>query len=1485
MEFRFRLQTSHIALLLGLILCGELHAQVELPSPYTSVKSNYIKIWNNTVPENDPNNLSTKPISETRYSAQHFDGLGRLLEVIMKQGSPLQKDVVSPVVYDSYGRKKYKYLSFTSTSDDGSFKMNPFQQQVAFYNNYLSEQANETNQGPDNLNWAYSKTDFEESPLGRINTIYAAGYSWVGNNRGVSVDYEVNEINEVRIWSISGTGLQLPTSTGWYGVGELYRTVIIDEHGKRTVSYMDKEGKLILKKAEIKHDGAALIINHSGWLNTYYIYDNYDNLRFVISPKAVEAIETTWSFGTTNFNSSEVAKELCFYYEYDQRNRMIQKKVAGAGEVYFIYDARDRVVMVQDANMRNNNNWVVTKYDILNRAIESGIWMSTTDVNSHRTNAAVSTSYPNTSSNYELLSETHYDDYTGIPSGLSATLNNTYINSTNFISTYNSSPFYAQPISQAFDTRGFVTWTRSKVLGSTNTFIESALIYDSRGRIIQIQIKNHTGGINIITTQFDYNSKVLRIHTKAQKLGGTTHEYQLLTKIEYDHTSRIKNIKKVLTVGANTYNEKVIVQNEYDELGQLENKKLGTKPGTTDPLETLTYDYNILGWVLGMNKNYIKESTESGYTERWFGFELNYDKDGYATTLNKQYNGNAGSMLWKSTGDDKQRKYDFGYDPTNRLLKADYTQKNASSWNTSEGLNFSMQMGDGINPTSAYDANGNIKSVTQYGWKVTGSSIIDNLTYNYTANSNKLLNVIDGANDASTKLGDFRTSLLHPNQNKNSSTIDYTYDVNGNLKKDLNKDIGTPSLEDIVYNHLNLPQSITVRTTGGTIKGTITYSYDAAGNKLQKIVTEAGQSTKTTLYIGDAAYENDVLQFIAHEEGRIRYNPANTNNPYPYDYFIKDHLGNTRMVLTEEAQLDQYPQLTFEDVELSEQNASWENANGQSINVTGVRTGGVSGFNSQTGNGSYVRLIKKSTGAIGAGKLLKVMAGDRIHTKIDYYYTDANANNSGANPLNSFVTSLTSVLGANTQVGPLLKNDASTITTQLSGNSAFTTMINPNPNTSGGNEAPKAYLNVLFFDDQFKFDANSSIVIKVNYSPNTKQTIDRTFSNAITANKSGYVYLYFSNESETQIWFDNFNLTHEHSALLEETHFYPFGLQMAGISSKAFKSNGSIENNKSKFQSQEFDQDLGLNWFQFKWRNHDPQIGRFVEIDPLSENFPFNSTYAFSGNKVTSHIELEGLETASARFAELYRQLEPQLTLTVRGTDFQLDADGMITNGIFIKSDRIKRLEKNDTEQKSAIVLHRTVSETAGQALNSFKDSGVGTHFLIGTDGVIYQTASLNKRTSHLRDRKELLVDNVYNQNSIGIEVVGMPLDKDGNITKDDKIAVSWQPLTTAQTISVAYLVNSLMTTYGLTIDDIYTHERVQIKLAGEGQTVYEASSPFFNPFVSMLNKIRRREEQETKIREFILKLPKTTIPGDSIHKAKEKAKDPPAAAPASDPA
>ncbi len=210
------------------------------------------------------------------------------------------------------------------------------------------------------------------------------------------------------------------------------------------------------------------------------------------------------------------------------------------------------------------------------------------------------------------------------------------------------------------------------------------------------------------------------------------------------------------------------------------------------------------------------------------------------------------------------------------------------------------------------------------------SSQLDNMRYTYITGSNKLKSVTDFNNDPLTKLGDFKTSVTHPQNTAKSALLpaspqgsfdvitDYSYDVNGNLNLDNNK-----AISSITYNHLNLPSVITV-----TGKGTITYTYDAAGNKLKKVTvdnTVSPAKATTTLYIGGAVYQNDTLQFIGHEEGRMRFRPS--DNTFQFDYMLKDHLGNTRMMLTEEQQSDAYPAATMEPATITNESGYYGNLN------------------------------------------------------------------------------------------------------------------------------------------------------------------------------------------------------------------------------------------------------------------------------------------------------------------------------------------------------------------------------------------------------------------------------------------------------------------------------------------------------------------------------------------------------------------------------
>lgn len=118
---------------------------------------------------------------------------------------------------------------------------------------------------------------------------------------------------------------------------------------------------------------------------------------------------------------------------------------------------------------------------------------------------------------------------------------------------------------------------------------------------------------------------------------------------------------------------------------------------------------------------------------------------------------------------------------------------------------------------------------------------------------------------------------------------DYTYDANGNMIKDENKNITA-----IDYNHLNLP----IRILFGD-GNKISYTYNAAGIKQKKVVTTVTSNpntVSTTEYFNGFQYNNDELQFFPHAEGYVKYNLDDNGVAYfSYVYQYKDHLGNIRL--------------------------------------------------------------------------------------------------------------------------------------------------------------------------------------------------------------------------------------------------------------------------------------------------------------------------------------------------------------------------------------------------------------------------------------------------------------------------------------------------------------------------------------------------------------------------------------------------------------
>ena len=775
-----KINFSSAILLLGCIVTVKAQTPAPLPNPYpAAVRINFVRSWQAVKPGLTEATITSQSFRDVKQATQYFDGLGRPIQTVAKEGSQntygAAVDVVSAKTYDALGREVYQYLPFNANNSggntsisDGKFKLNPFEQQQTF----MQQQY-----GPQGETFFYGQTEYEPSPLNRPVKTMAPGNSWVGAGRGVQMQYLSNTLaDKVKIWTVTdGTAGNFGSyaSNGDYGAGKLFKTITADEHGKQVIEYKNTEGQVLLKKVQLTAaDDNGSGSDYPGWLCTYYLYDRLGNLRCVLQPRAVEQLAdpaVNWQLTTA------ILDEFTFRYEYDTRNRMSMKKVPGAAPVYMVYDKRDRLVLTQDGNMRTGaTKWLCMQYDALNRPIATGLWTNSQSQADHALAAANSTEYPSpagmTATGYEELTRTFYDDYSWLAAhGNPFAATRSTADDGIFYSQEDGVFPYPRAVQQSSATKGMATGSRVKVLGTSN-YLYSISYYDDRGRVIQTQAQNSSTGTDINTMQYGFAGQVLRSVWRHQKGGANPQVHIVRTRMGYIANGKLQTVEKQVetTMGSNapvTSGWKFVQRNLYNDMGQLWVKGVGNNYRYTADYRAAAeqlFSYNIRGWLTGINKGWVGNV---GADDRlFFAMDLGYDKDGQmGSYTGKQYNGNISGTQWSSVGDKEVRKYDFGYDAANRLMKADFTQYSSGAFTTSPTVNYNVKMGDGIDPLSAYDANGNIKRMQQWGLKINTSIQIDDIVYQYkndngTGNSysNQLVKVTDGFSDAATKLGDFK---------------------------------------------------------------------------------------------------------------------------------------------------------------------------------------------------------------------------------------------------------------------------------------------------------------------------------------------------------------------------------------------------------------------------------------------------------------------------------------------------------------------------------------------------------------------------------------------------------------------------------------------------------------------------------------------------------------------------------------------------------
>ena len=628
-------------------------ASAQRPRNLTTSK-NYILSGSPTIETADETTLNPSTAVET---VKYYDALGRPLQEINRGFGFSFNDIVTIHEYDAFGRKAQVRLPSVGGGNG----------------TYVSTKSYTASANILHLNdtHPFSTISFESSPLSRPLTIYGPGMIWRQNNAKVSYTYDVTatsgEFSCIR-FSVNGNRNNPSlVGSGYYADGCLTVLKTTDEDERVSYIFKDSNDRLILERRKI--DG--------GYADTYYVYDKYGNLTYVLSPESVEA----WKKG----NLSLALNGYGYQYKYDERNRCVAKKLPGSEWLYYIYDKYDRLIFTQDGNLRASGMWKISLYDSFGRSTLNGLYTgdaSTLGVE------AIDTATESVDSGglygYSLPSV--------IPKSAVTTTEVLYYDTLSFFnniaSAYSSLEFVLR--------EGYATTYDSRQKGLlTGRFVNyengggsclQVYYYDSKGRLIQT--RNNWGQTKMYA--YNYSGDPVMVYESAEA-GGSSGWVEYMCS--YLHNGLVQSMKVRSDGGiqANfTYT--------YDGLNRLKQIKYGNI--------TETYSYNVRGWN-------TRKQVASG-TRILLDMLMGYEQPSSSST--PQYGGNISEWRWL-VENGALRKYVLSYDKASRLTGAQMLQGAATNNAYSE-------------KDITYDRNGNLLSMTRYG----ATSVSQNITNTYTGN-------------------------------------------------------------------------------------------------------------------------------------------------------------------------------------------------------------------------------------------------------------------------------------------------------------------------------------------------------------------------------------------------------------------------------------------------------------------------------------------------------------------------------------------------------------------------------------------------------------------------------------------------------------------------------------------------------------------------------------------------------------------------------
>ena len=633
-----------------------------------------------------------------------YDGLGRPYQTVKKDASPLPSgattDLAEWTEYDVVGRPFSTWLPVSVSAGTSCISVGTFQTRSGL--TYGSGEE------------AFSYVVYDDTPLDRIKQTYGPGKAWHDAEKVTQTKYLTSTASGPRTCmalsaSMSGnTGLTVQKN-GNYTAGSLMVTRTIDEDGRVADIFTNAFGETLLQRRLVSGiaDGTNAV-----WADTYYLYDAMGRVVVVLPPLLSEAVSSSsWSSGSTQAQTK--MDELAYQYRYDNRNRVIAKKLPGAEWIYCIYDKGDRLVLTQDGKNRTEGKWLFRIGDALGRECLTGVMSGTYNTFS---NPLASTSViAERGTNYSIL---HGYTVNGLSlSGASLLTVNWWDNygfiGNDSLTSAAQCDYDSSAESSGYGTRyttsahGMLTGQLTGMIGNTgiNGYLWKSLYYDSKGRVVQERA---------LRSGFSRKEKMCYAYDFVGNL----------TKRRIDHINASNNVSHVETY---TY--------DYDGWGRplSTTHKLGTGPEVT--LSSITYDtvgrpsyddrngVSNLGTTYSYNVRSWLTDITVGATGGTFRQALYYNEARNGATANTyQWSGNIARMDWKVGNNNEERIYQFNYDLLSRLIGASFTGPSAYN--------------DNFSRTYAYDVNGNMTSLGEKtknnSWQMTTTS------FSYNGNQHSL---------------------------------------------------------------------------------------------------------------------------------------------------------------------------------------------------------------------------------------------------------------------------------------------------------------------------------------------------------------------------------------------------------------------------------------------------------------------------------------------------------------------------------------------------------------------------------------------------------------------------------------------------------------------------------------------------------------------------------------------------------------------------